>query len=229
MFEWPVASKIDLETYPRRRLFEHFMSFEIPITSRTLEIDVTELRNFTKAKALRFSLTLGFLLTRGANYVAELRHRIQDGVPVDYDRIIPSFTVLSEDHIVYFSKGVFTDNFEDDYPRNVEINARAARGLDQLTGPENQGQIFITSIPWYSFTSIQHPYSRENASIPVFSIGKIYEDNGRLKAPLGIQSHHAFVDGYHIGRFVEILERHLASPELIYNGSATCLLRGRTF
>ena len=223
MFEWPVSSKIDLETYPRRRLFEHFISFEIPITARTLQIDVTGLRSFTKRKALRFSLTLGFLLTRASNYVPELRHRIQDGVPVDYDWIIPSFTVLSEDQIVYFSKGVFTDSFEDDYPRNVEINARAALGLDQLTGPENQGQIFITSVPWYSFTSIQPPYSRENASIPIFSIGKIYEDNGRIKAPLGIQSHHAFVDGYHIGRFMEILERHLAAPELIYHSSTAGL------
>ena len=217
MFEWPVASKIDLGTYPRRRLFEHFMSFEIPITSRTIQIDVTGLRNFTKRKSLRFSLTLGFLLTRATNYVPELRHRLEDGVPVDYDRIIPSFTVLSDDHIVYFSKGVFTDSFDDDYHQNVEINARAARGLDQLTGPEKQGQIFITNIPWYSFTAIQHPYSSENASIPIFSIGKLYEERGRIKAPLGVQSHHAFVDGYHIGKFVEILDRHLAAPELIYH------------
>lgn len=214
-FAWPVARAIDLETYPRRRLFEHFSTFEIPVVSRTLQIDVSGVRDYAKRNNRRFSLTLAFILTRATNHVPQMRHRIQDDILVDFDRIIPSFTLLSEEKIVYFSKGVFTDHFDADYARNLAINERAVRGLDQIKGPENQGQIFITNIPWYSFTSIQHPYCRQNASIPVFSIGKLYEDNGRIMAPFGIQTHHALTDGYHIGLFLEILERHLQAPALI--------------
>lgn len=215
IFEWPVARAIALETYPRRRLFEHFSTFEIPVVSRTLQIDVTGVREYAKRNNRRFSLTLAFILTRATNHVPQMRHRIQDDILVDFDRIIPSFTLLSEEKIVYFSKGVFTDSFEADYHRNIAINERAIRGCDQITGPENQGQIFITNIPWYSFTAIQHPYCRQNASIPIFSIGKLYADNGRIMAPFGLQTHHALTDGYHIGMFLDIVTRHLNDPALI--------------
>jgi chloramphenicol O-acetyltransferase len=43
----------------------------------------------------------------------------------------------------------------------------------------------------------------------------MYEDGGRIKLGLGLQVHHGFVDGYHIGHFVHILERHLEDPTML--------------
>jgi chloramphenicol O-acetyltransferase type A len=215
MFEWPIASRINLDTYPRRMLYEHFLTFEIPVATRTIQIDVTSLLDYIKSNDYRFSLTLGFIITRATNHVPELRHRIQDGHLVEFNKIIPSFTILSKDKLVYFSKGVFTDNFDEDYPENLAINENAAKGLDQNVGSENQGQIFITNNPWNSFTALQFPYSKKVESIPVFGIGKIYQDGNSLKAPLAIQNHHSLTDGYHIGHFLDILDRHLKDPSLV--------------
>lgn len=215
MFEWPTASRIDMMTYPRRALYEHFLTFEIPIATRTIQLDVTSLISYIKRHDYRFSLVIGFVLTRATNHVPEMRHRIQDGVLVSFDKIIPSFTMLSKDKLVYFSKGVFTDHFENDYAENLEINDRAAMGLDENVGSENQGQIFITNNPWNSFTSLQFPYTSKFASIPVFGIGKMYKDDDKIKAPLAIQNHHSLTDGYHIGHFLHIVERHLKDPGLI--------------
>lgn len=53
------------------------------------------------------------------------------------------------------------------------------------------------------------------ASVPVFCVGKMYEDGGRIKLGLGMQVHHGLVDGYHMGHFVHILERHLEDPTLL--------------
>lgn len=214
-FEWPKASPIDLETYPRRDLYEHFLTFEIPVATRTIQIDVTPLVAYVKANELRFSLALGFVITRAVNHVPELRHRIQDGVLVDFDRIIPSFTILSEDRRLYFSKGVFSDDFAEDYRINKEILDKAAKGLDQNVGSGNQGQIFITNNPWNSFTSLQFPYTSRFASVPVFGVGKMYKDGAATKVGLALQNHHGLTDGYHIGHFLHILERHLAEPALI--------------
>lgn len=215
MFEWPVASRVDMETYPRRNLYEHFLTFEIPVATRAIQLDVTALMSFIKNNNYRFSLVLGFILTRATNHVPEMRHRIQDGVLVDFNKIIPSYTILSKDKRVFFSKGVFTDNFNDDYLENLEINERAAKGLDPNVGSDNQGQIFITNNPWNSFTSLQFPYSQKVSSIPVFGIGKMYREGEKIKAPLAIQNHHSLTDGYHIGHFLHILERHLEDPDLI--------------
>ena len=215
MFEWPIASRIDMDTYPRRALYEHFLTFEIPVASRTVQLDVTSLIDFVKTNNYRFSLVIGFIISRAVNHVPELRHRIQDGALVEFNKIIPSFTILSKDKLVYFSKGVFTDVFENDYYENLAINEHAAKGLDQNVGSENQGQIFITNNPWNSFTALQFPYSKKVSSIPVFGIGKMYNDNDKIKAPLAIQNHHSLTDGYHIGHFLDILEKHLNEPRLI--------------
>ena len=215
MFEWPTASRIDMSTYARRDLYEHFLTFELPVVTRTVQLDVTSLISCIKRHDYRFSLVLGFILTRATNHVPEMRHRIQDDMLVTFDKIIPSFTILSKDKRVYFSKGVFTDRFENDYAENLAINDRAAMGLDENVGAANQGQIFITNNPWNSFTSLQFPYASKVASIPVFGIGKMYKDGEKTKAPLAIQNHHGLTDGYHIGHFLHILERHLENPDLI--------------
>lgn len=214
-FEWPTATPIDLDTYPRREIYRHFLTFEIPVVTRTIQIDVTDLLAHAKSRKLRFSLTLGFVLTRGINHVPELRHRILHDQLVSYDRIIPSVTILGPDKNIYFSKGVFSDCFADDYPSNLAIIDRAAQGREPNLGSDNQGQVFITNNPWNSFTSLTFPYSRRVASIPVFGIGKMYQIGDRTMAPLAMQNHHGLTDGYHIGHFIDILNRHLAEPSLI--------------
>ena len=214
-FEWPVASPIDLETYPRKVLYKHFLTFEVPVTTRTIQLDITELAAYIKQHGYRFSLTLGLIITRAVNHVPELRHRIQDGELVEFSKVIPSFTILSEDKLLYFSKGVYTDNFVEDYAVNMEILERAAKGLEQNAGSGNQGQIFITNNPWNSFTSLQFPYTSKFASVPVFGIGKIYKDGEAIKAALALQNHHGLTDGYHIGHFLHHLERHLRDPSLL--------------
>lgn len=196
-------------------MYRHFLAFEIPVVTRTLQFDVSNLLAHAKSKKLRFSLTLGFVLTRAVNHVPEMRHRIVNDELVDYDKIIPSITVLGPDKNLYFSKGVFSDNFADDYPANLDILERAAQGREPNVGSDNQGQIFITNNPWNSFTSLNFPYSSKIASIPVFGIGKMYEDRGRTMAPIAMQTHHSLVDGYHVGLLLDILNRHLDDPSLI--------------
>ena len=215
MFEWPIATKIDMDTYPRKALFEHFMTFEIPVATRTIQPDITLLKSYVKDHGYRFSLVFGFILTRATNHVPELRHRIVNGELVDFNKIIPSFTILSKEKQLFFSRGVFTDIFADDYPENEAILEQAAKGLDPNVRTENQGMIYITNNPWNSFTSLQFPYSKRVASIPVFGIGKMYEHDGRVKAPLAIQNHHSLTDGFHIGHFLDIFHRHLEDPGLI--------------
>ena len=214
-FEWPSATPIDLDTYPRKELYRHFLTFEIPVVTRTLQIDVTSILAHAKSRKLRFSLTLGFVLTRGINHVPEFRHRILHDQLVDYDKIIPSFTILGPDKKIYFAKGVFTDCFEQDYPANLAIVDRAAQGLEPNMGSDNQGQVFITNNPWNSFTSLTFPYARRVASMPVFGIGKMYQSGDRTMAALAMQNHHGLTDGYHIGHFLDIMNRHLDEPGMI--------------
>jgi chloramphenicol O-acetyltransferase type A len=215
MFEWPTATPIDLSSYPRRFWYEHFLTFEIPVVYRTIQIDVTDVLAYVKQQNKRFAVTIGMILTRACNHVPELRHRIVDDQLVEYNKVIPSFTLLTDEKIFRLCKGVYTDNFQSDYDENVGIITRASREPDPNVGSPNQGQIFVTNNPWNSFTAIQAPFTRKLASIPVFCVGKMYASGGRTFAPLGIQTHHSVVDGYHIGHLIHILEEHLRDPKLL--------------
>jgi chloramphenicol O-acetyltransferase type A len=156
--------------------------------------------------------TFSFLVTKAMNEIPEFLHRIDNQALVEFNKVIPSFTVLSEDKILHFAKGVWTDDFRNDYGANTLAIERAFKGLDQATHQEGLGEIFITNIPWYSFTAIHHPYSKSTSSIPIVSTGKIYQDKGREIIPFGIQTHHALVDGYHIGLLMKKLEHFLDNP-----------------
>jgi len=39
--------------------------------------------------------------------------------------------------------------------------------------------------------------------------GKYYEKDGKTLMPVSIQAHHSFVDGLHIGQFVDVLQKYL--------------------
>ena len=215
MFEWPTATPIDLATYPRRHWYEYFSQFEVPITYLTIQIDVTALRDYCKQNNRKFSQTLTFIITRACNHVPEFRHRIEDDKPVSFDKILPRFTVMTEEKIFALVQGVYTDNFAADYENNIDLQYRIVTGLESPKNTISQGVVFITVTPWTKLTAVQVPYTKRFASVPVFCVGKMYEDQGRIKLGLGLQVHHGFVDGYHIGHFIHIVERHLENPALI--------------
>ena len=86
------------------------------------------------------------------------------------------------------------------------VNLKDEPGRDDL--------LFVTSIPWVSFTNITHPISMHPVdSIPRISWGKYFEENGKTKLPLSVQAHHALVDGIHTGRYFELIQDMLDNPQ----------------
>lgn len=61
-----------------------------------------------------------------------------------------------------------------------------------------------------SYTHISHTDSgnRDNA-VPLFDWGKFYEKDGKILLPFSVQVHHSFVDGVHIGKLADRLQKEL--------------------
>ena len=76
--------------------------------------------------------------------------------------------------------------------------------------------LFMTSMPWVSFTSLRHPMpTHPGDSIPRFAWGKFFWDGDVLKMPLSVDGHHALIDGVHVGRFYAAVEKYLEEPEVV--------------
>ena len=50
------------------------------------------------------------------------------------------------------------------------------------------------------------PNPMYRTKIPIFTLGKYYEEDGKILLPLAVQVHHAVCDGFHICRFVNELQ-----------------------
>jgi chloramphenicol O-acetyltransferase type A len=80
--------------------------------------------------------------------------------------------------------------------------------LKDLAGRDDL--IYITCIPWISFTHISHTINlRKEDAVPRISWGKYYKDGDKVLLPFSVQVHHALADGIHVGRYAEKLQEYL--------------------
>jgi chloramphenicol O-acetyltransferase type A len=102
---------------------------------------------------------------------------------------------------------------EDFCPFEARAAEEVAHVRERGTLEEEAGRddlLFMTSIPWVSFTSFMYTLDLHPAdSVPLFAWGKFFEDGKCLKMPLSVQGHHALMDGVHMGRFYEKIQSYL--------------------
>lgn len=206
---------INLNTWARRKHFEFFKNMANPHVNFCANVDITELRAFTQKHQLPFTQIIVYLVANTANAVKEFRYRIRGEQIVVHDRVHPSFTVMTDVEDVFT---FCTVNYQPELKPFIEhtteiINFRK----NNLTLEDEPGQdnlLFLSAIPWFSFTSFQHPmHSPPIDSVPRIAWGKYFEENGRIKMPLAVQAHHGLVDGVHIGRYYQHFQKLLDEPE----------------
>ena len=80
--------------------------------------------------------------------------------------------------------------------------------------PDRDDFLFMTAIPWVSFTAFVHPVPLDPPdSVPRFAWGRFREEGDSAVLPLNIQAHHALVDGIHVARFYERVQEGIAGSE----------------
>ena len=80
--------------------------------------------------------------------------------------------------------------------------------------PGQDDLLFMTGLPWVSFTSMLHPIHMHPAdSVPRIAWGKFFDQEGRTRMPVAVQVHHALMDGLHIGRYYQRIQEHFDHPE----------------
>lgn len=199
------GSPVDLESYPRRRLFECFRHHPLPVLAISTAIDISGYSAALEARGLRYYTSLCCLISKAINASACFRHRIVDGVLVEFPLVHPSINVALEDDSFSFADAVYSGVFREDYAslRGAMDTARARPNQDFRGGLDDR--FFLTHLPWFGFTGIQHPYAPAYASIPLITTGRSYRQDGKEMLPIALQAHHALVDGVHVARLLEQL------------------------
>jgi chloramphenicol O-acetyltransferase type A len=64
-------------------------------------------------------------------------------------------------------------------------------------------------------SSFVHPYDKLYSSIPIITIGKYFEQGDSWLIPIAMQVHHGVVDGFHVGKYYDCLEKLCKNPEVV--------------
>ncbi len=75
---------------------------------------------------------------------------------------------------------------------------------------ERDDMLYITCLPWFSFTQVTHPISlNKEDSVPKISWGKYFQQDGKWLLPFSLQANHALLDGIHVGKFTALLQEYM--------------------
>lgn len=197
---------IDLETWERREFYLHFIDEVRCSYSATVNVDITNLRGHKLYPAMIW------LLTRAVNQMPEFRTALTDEGLGVYDHMHPAYTVFNREKKTF--SAIWTE-FDPDYGRFLrayEADAAAySSSAHYAPKPRRPANSFdISMVPWFSFTAFNiNVFGEGTYLLPIFTMGKYFEQNGRRLLPLAIQVHHAVCDGYHVGTFVDLVQEYV--------------------
>lgn len=199
----------------RRKHFEFFSKMSQPHFNICSRVDISRLLPALRAAACRFTPAIVYCIARTANEIPAFRQRIRGEQVVEHGLVHPSFTVLTEASDVF---SFCTVSYQSDYQA---FNRRALERMEAMQqNPSLEDEagrddyLYLSSIPWVSFTSLQHAMHYHPAdSVPRIAWGKFFEEGDKVWLPLSVQAHHALVDGRHAGLYFEKIQSLLSFPE----------------
>ena len=199
---------IDEKSWERAMHCMVFRSSVGPAFCVTFAADVTNFLKQVRQQKYSFTLAMVYAVCKCANEIEAFRYRFLDGQVVLFDKIDTAFTYLNTESELFKVVNVQMQENMQDY---VELAAKTAREQKEyFTGPLGNDVFQCSPMPWITYTHISHTNSgkKDNAT-PLFDWGRYYEKDERIVMPLSVQAHHSFVDGIHIGKFADRLQKYL--------------------
>lgn len=204
--------EIDINSWKRKEHFTFFSRMDYPHYNICFDVDITNLLSKIKTENLPFYYTVIYLSTISANQIEEFKYRLRGEKVILHDSLNPSFTDMDNDSDLF---KIVTVEVGDRLTRF--INEAKLKSINQKKYfiasdyANRDDYIYFTSIPWISFTHISHTINlNRNDSVPRISWGKYYKESSKILLPFSVQVNHSFVDGIHIGKFKELLEKNMS-------------------
>lgn len=199
---------INLEEYARKDHFLYFKKMAYPYVGTTVNVDITDFRERMKKEGHPFFLSFLYSIVNAANDVPEFRRRIVNDSIVEYKNCHSSHTVLLENETYCYCELNCRMPFLEflQYATEQQEEAKKMRNIKET---ESESLLYISCVPWFSYTSLVQPTPYPADSNPRITWGKYFEQEGRCLIPVSILAHHGLVDGLHIAQFYETLSKWL--------------------
>ena len=203
-------NKINIDTWKRREYFEHYF-INLPCTySMTTNIDITKLLKNVKLRHIKLYPTMIYILSTLVNNHEEFRTAIDsEGNVGVFDTMNPEYTIFHKDDETFSS---LWTGYNSDFSKFYEGYLVDLEQYQHVKGISPKPNIVkntfpISSIPWTSFNGFNLNLDKgASYLLPIFTMGKYFEQENKILLPLAIQVHHAVCDGFHLGRFINEIQ-----------------------
>lgn len=202
-----MKKRIEIDNWNRKEQYNFFSKFSEPFFGVTVNVNCTKAYSKAKEKQVSFFLYYLYRALKAANKIDNFKYRIIDNQVYEFNTVNASPTINRPNGTFGFAYM----NFEEDetiFYKNALLEIEKVQNSNNLL-PAVSGEnvIHFSAIPWIDFTSISHARNFSYPdSCPKISFGKMTETLGEKSMPVSIHGHHALMDGYHIGKFVDLFQ-----------------------
>lgn len=204
--------------------YEWFKTFSNPCYGLNVKMDVSKVVEYSKKTNTSFFINLLYLITIGLSSVEEMRIREVEGEIRLYDKINPTFTVMTNSGN-YENAGIkMIDDFNEFYNKVKETLELVKNNVTIKKGYNDDvmfDDYYMTCIPWLSIEGMTHPLCDNNyssSSCPRVCWDKYRLEDGKYVMILNITVSHCFVDGYRLTNVFKQIQDNFENIENIIKG-----------
>lgn len=199
--------EIDVGSWERRATYTGFRRSAFPFHVVGVDLELGPSVEFWRARRISPYLACIYVACRAANEIAAFRHRIRGDKVVELEQVHADYTVPAGPE----SFSIRQVEYDPDFAR-FQAATETGAVADPSDTEESDHWIFLTCLPWVSFTHVMQPMKSVNDSIPRLAWGKFSLRDGVWQMPISVQAHHAVVDGVHIARLFERMTTYFRDP-----------------
>lgn len=201
----------EVKNFDRMDLFKHFHERTNPFSFVTTKIDITNLYRFCK-KNKNVYATIGYYVTLAMNKVEAFKYRYEDGKVYYYDKLFPSYTQMFHDGNIGFFVCDIKDNYQN-FVQEFHLVQEKFLEKNQSIEPEDQDVVWLSCEPWFNFTGCVPPFDKDT-TIPQVIWDQFMIEEDKCYIDVMIMAHHGFVDGSHIGAFINEFRKLIENIEI---------------
>lgn len=209
-------NKIDLDTWSRKEVYEHFIDQKTSY-SMTHGIAIENALKFVKDNNYKFYPLFIYSVMKviNSNYLYRMDYNDQGELGY-YDESVPFYSIFDNKRELFSNidtpmNYTFAE-FHRDYLADVEKYRDTGKLFPKQPIPKNIAN--ISMIPWASFTGFNlNINNNDNYLLPIVTAGKFEKHSKGIMLPVSFQIHHAVCDGYQSAQFFNKLEDVLSRPE----------------
>lgn len=202
---------IDIDQWNRKELYRLYTEeWTTCCHTFNVELDITRLVRFVKAKKIKLAAALIWLVSNELNKQSNFRMTLTNGELREWNVIHPRYPVLNANKNITFHCTRYSDDFSEFYAAYLEDFTKNAdlTGAFAGTVPENSYSVsIVANVPFVGCTiDLKNP---KGYYLPMAFVGKYFERKGRLITVCSLTVNHAVADGYHSGVFFQGLQKSI--------------------